>query len=324
MFNSDVFKQKLFQLEKHQFEEAALSLFRFQWETNPVYQAYCSYLQKDPGKVRKVEEIPFLPIEFFKSHVIKSGEWKEETYFLSSGTTSQDRSRSFVRDQSFYHLVCKAIFEETFGSLDQHLFVGVLPSYRENPNSSLISMVDFFMKNGLNKEQIYMDNLDLFKKNISKIQFNSVVVFGVTYALLENLPKIVSDTGTLTLIETGGMKGRDRELVRDEVHTTIKEMTGIDCVYSEYGMTELTSQAYGENGLFKSPEWLKILIRDVNDPFTYMCEGLSGGVNIIDLANVDTCAFIETKDIGRSSQSGQFEILGRFDNSDIRGCSLLI
>lgn len=324
MFNSDVFKQKLIHLKKHQFEEAALSLFQYQWGTNPTYHAYCSQLRKDPGTVKRVEDIPFLPIEFFKSHTIKSGEWEEQTYFLSSGTTSQTRSRSFVKDQSYYHQVCKAIFEKRFGPLDQHFFVGILPSYRENPHSSLISMVDFFMENGQNEERIYLDNLDFFKININKIQFNSVVLFGVTYALIETLQEIRIDTGSITLIETGGMKGRDRELVREEVHTKIKEVTGVSRVFSEYGMTELTSQAYGENGLFHSPEWLKILIRDINDPFTYVREGLTGGVNIIDLANVDTCAFIETKDIGRSSQFGQFEILGRFDNSDIRGCSLLI
>lgn len=325
MFDSDNFKRQLFFLKEADFESAALAVFQYQWQTNPVYKAYCENLRIDPAHVNMVDEIPFLPIEFYKNHTIKSGQWKEEKVFLSSGTGLGERSKHYLRSESFYHLVSRRIFEAQFGALCDYYFIGLLPSYQENPQSSLISMVDFFMKMGKNEAPVYLHEIDLFKNNLSKVQNSKVILFGVTYALLQKSASLgIENTDYLYVIETGGMKGRGKEMIREEVHHELQQILGTSHIYSEYGMSEMTSQAYGFRGVFNELPWLKVKIRDVNDPFYYFTDTRAGGVNVIDLANVDTCSFLETKDLGKRVNSNQFEILGRFDNSDIRGCNLLV
>ncbi len=315
---TEEFKHKLFGINEKNFLDSSLAVFEYQYKTNHIYHSYCNYLKKAPDNVKQLSEIPFMPIEFFKNHAIKCGEWEEEIIFKSSGTTDSGRSKHYIKDVRSYHKTAKINFEKQIGSLSQFQIVAILPSYQEQGDSSLISMVDHFMKFSHPSSDYFL------RKNIEQVLKNDrkKLLIGVSYALLDIAEKDIYSTNAM-VIETGGMKGRRKEITRNELHRELKKGLGVSEVWSEYGMTELQSQAYGKDGMFTFPNWAKCLIRDINDPFSYLPENRTGGINIIDLANVETCSFIETKDLGRYS-NGYFEVLGRFDNSDIRGCNLMI
>ncbi|MEO9869461.1 LuxE/PaaK family acyltransferase [Ekhidna sp.] len=317
---SEDFKQSMLSINEKTIVDCSLEAFDYQFHTNQVYREYCNYLKVNPKTVKKLTEIPFLPIEFFKNHAVKSGEWKEKKIFRSSGTTDEGRSKHFIKDLDHYHTYSKSVFEKSFGSLSEIKIIALLPSYLEQGDSSLISMVDYFMSYSADGSGYFIgeDLTSLLENEDPKI------FIGVSFAFLDLLDK----SGPITsqnciVIETGGMKGRRREIIRNELHQMLKDGFSVNTVFSEYGMTELQSQAYGENGIFHFPPWAKCLIRDINDPFAYLDQNKTGGINVIDLANIDSCCFIETKDLGRTKHEG-FEVLGRFDNSDIRGCNLMI
>jgi len=317
MFDLENFKTQIFSADQSSFNNLALKAFNYQYENNSIYQAYCQYLSKTPASVNRWQQIPFLPIDLFKSQKIITGHWSPEKIFLSSGTTGQIRSKHYVKDLNFYHNVSRCIFESTFGDLANFNLYAILPSYQQMGDSSLLSMVDHFIDCSGKPSGYFLESQKL--PSASKKE----MIFGVTYALLDG-EIIHEDLSQCMIMDTGGMKGRKKEIVRNEVIELLKRKFEQTDIWTEYGMTELTSQAYGKNGLLKFPPWSKVLIRDINDPFWIKEEDHTGGINIIDLANIETCCFIETKDIGKIHENGHFEVLGRFDNSDIRGCSLLI
>ncbi len=319
------FKKDLFNISDQNFNDKALLLFKYQAKHNPIYKQYLELLGKDPDKVSIIEEIPFLPILFFKTQEIKTNFFSEKQIFYSSGTTGQQTSRHYVADPEFYLKNCEWIFRKFYGNLSEFIILALLPSYQQNPGSSLIYMVNHFIKesgnslSGFVTENSLLENLKKYKESPAK-----KILIGVSYALWDLAENVHPDLGDFIVMETGGMKGKREELVRDELHQILKRGLNVKNVHSEYGMTELLSQAYSVgNGFFSGPDWFKILLRDINDPFTIGSGRSSGGINIIDLANIDSCAFIETQDLGRISDDENFEVLGRFDNSDIRGCNLL-
>ncbi|MDO6388489.1 acyl transferase [Pontibacter sp. BT731] len=312
------------------FEETALALFRHQAAHNPVYGDYLQQLGRDPKQVSRLEDIPFLPIEFFKTHEVKTGSFEPEVTFYSSGTTQMTRSRHQVASLDLYLRTTQRIFESFYGPLTDYVVLALLPSYLEQGGSSLVAMVDYFIKqSGQQEEGFYLRNHDQLLQTVkgARQREKKVLLIGVSYALLDWADKLKGqeDFSGVTIMETGGMKGRRREMIREELHAYLKKGFGVEAIHSEYGMTELLSQAYSlGDGLFHAGYTLRVLLRDLNDPFDIRPDIRSGGINIIDLANIDSCAFIETKDIGRLKPDGTFEVLGRFDNSDIRGCNLLI
>lgn len=326
------FKEKSLKVEPETFESVALDLFQYQAIHCGVYQKYMRCLNRNPESVNHISEIPYLPIDFFKYQKVKTGEWDDDHLFMSSGTTMNTRSVHHIEDVQYYLDNAKSIFEGLQGKLTNHLFFALLPSYQEQGHSSLIKMVDCFINESGqgSKGGFYLNQLEeLISDLIIELKGDkSVVLFGVGYALLdlvELAKKKKVELSGLTIIETGGMKGRRKDMVKHEFYSELKEGFGNVSIYSEYGMTELLSQAYSFNeNTFQLPTQMKVLIRDPEDPFALLRVGQTGGVNVIDLANVHSCAFIETKDLGRLSNDGQFEILGRLDNSDIRGCNLLV
>ncbi len=322
------FKKNLFLINPDNFNHHAIDLFKYQAEYNPVYKKYIHYLRIQPSKISRITEIPFLPIEFFKTFQVKTGEWREEKTFRSSGTTGQKVSEHLVEDLQFYLDTSRIVFEEFFGPFSQYVIFGLLPSYLERGDSSLVYMVDHFIKKtGHPSSGFYLYEPEKLIHKMKQINDGrTILLFGVTFALLDLAEQFPLNLPNLMVMDTGGMKGRKKELVREEVHEILK--TGLNCevIHSEYGMTELLSQAYSfGNGKYKTPPWMKVLIRDINDPFHMDPHLKQGGINIIDLANIHSCAFIETKDLGRVNETeGYFEVLGRFDNADTRGCNLMI
>jgi phenylacetate-coenzyme A ligase PaaK-like adenylate-forming protein len=326
MFDKALFKNTIFNVSPLNFNEKALELFQYQAQNNEIYQSYLQYLKVNPDEISNYTEMPFLPIDFFKKHVILTGTNTSQTYFSSSGTTGQVRSKHYVEDLKFYEDISRHIFEHSFGLLKDTVILALLPSYQENPHSSLIYMIDSFMKvskTGSAYIRPGKEGVDVIKEHIGNNE--NVVLFGVTYALLDLAEQFPSDFHQIKIIETGGMKGRRKEITREEFHETLKSRLKLDMVCSEYGMSELLSQAYSvTTDEYTSPPWMKVLTRELNDPFTSNTGKGSGGVNVIDLANVHSCAFIETRDIGIVTSENTFKILGRIDNSDLRGCSLLM
>ncbi len=312
------FKNSIFRINEESFEDSSLTAFDYQYHNCYIYRLYCDQLKRTPKTVKSLIEIPFLPIEFFKNHAIKTGNWNEERVFKSSGTTSTVRSKHYVRDSSYYHTVARKTFEKKFGRLSDFLVIAILPSYLAQGDSSLISMVEDFISHAAEGSGFFLEKevAELLNSDDKKL------VIGVSYALLD-LTEIELEVRNTLLIETGGMKGRKKEMTREELHSYLQNGFNVEKVWSEYGMTELFSQAYGLNGKFEFPSWAKCFIRDINDPFSFLPKRKTGGINIIDLTNIDSCCFIETKDLGRY-ENDYFEVLGRFDNSDIRGCNLLI
>jgi len=324
---ADQFKNSLFEISFRNFNEKALELFRFQSQNNEIYKKYLTHLRIDPLEIQAVNQIPFLPIEFFKNHKIKTGtDWEEEACFQSSGTTGQVRSSHYVKELKFYKLAAERIFNSFYGPLEQYVFIAFLPSYRENPHSSLICMIDDFISKSGSMESLYVNEHQKVEAavNLALMTGKKVILWGVSYALLDLAENFPLDLSRIIVMETGGMKGRGREMTREELHAILKGKLNLSNIHSEYGMTELISQGYAShNGLYRHPEWMKVFTRELLDPFSISETPQTGGINVIDLANVDSCAFIETKDLGIVYEDGSFEIKGRIDNSDIRGCNLL-
>lgn len=306
------------------FNEVALQVFDYQYKTIPVYREYVDYLNR--SEPRHYTEIPFLPISFFKTHRIAREDQQEEVIFMSSGTTGQTRSKHFVEDVSLYRKSFELAYRKLIGEPSEQVILALLPNYLEQGNSSLVYMVDSLIKTTNNMISGFLLNQpdEIYARYLeAKQQNKEVVIFGVSYALMDLAEKKYSFQGA-RIIETGGMKGRREEISKEELHGILKEGLNVDYVSSEYGMTELLSQAYSnKDGLFESPSWMKICIRDINDPFSYVDEGKSGGINVIDLANLNSCAFIATEDLGRQT-GNKFQVLGRIDLSDVRGCNLMV
>ncbi len=311
-----------------QFLENALQIFRFQAENCKVYRSYLSHLKINPQELKTLEEIPFLPIDFFKTHTVLSQNQNPEVTFTSSGTTGITTSQHLVTDVSWYQKSFRKGFELFYGDIKNYAFLALLPSYLERSGSSLIYMVEDLIAGTENTSSgfyLYNDE-ELYQKLIQlQQQKQPTVLIGVTFALLDFIEKHQIDFPELVIMETGGMKGRRKEMIREELHQTLCNGFGVQAIHSEYGMTELLSQAYslGE-GLFRCVPWMKVLIRDTNDPFTLLPNGKTGGINVIDLANINSCSFVATQDLGKIHKNGAFEVLGRFDFSDVRGCNLLV
>jgi len=306
------------------FEENALTLFREQFQNIEIYHTYCQLLGKNPENVSTLVEIPFLPISFFKTHKVFHKNRKEEGYFMSSGTTAQpNRSRHYYHSLEGYEQSFLTFFEATYGPISDLVLVALLPSYKEQTHSSLIFMVDCLIKKARPGSGYYK----LGDQQLIKLLANDEkkLLIGVTYALLdwaESNPIALQNT---IVMETGGMKGRRKEIIREEVHRQLKTAFELDTIHSEYGMTELFSQAYSPGeGIFYPAPWMKVLIREAEDPFTMSSHEKTGGINIIDLANTHSCAFLATEDLGKTFSDGSFEVLGRFDTAEIRGCNLMM
>jgi len=310
------------------FEELALEVFRFQAERCLVYQKYIGFLGIRPEQVNQLDQIPYLPIEFFKSQEVVSDSRKPEIVFSSSGTTGMTQSRHLVTRLNVYEQSFKRAFEQFYGSPKDVCILALLPSYLERDGSSLIYMVDALMDESKNADSGYFlhDHEDLYLK-LMKLQAvkQKTILIGVTYALLDFVEKYHIDFPELIVMETGGMKGKRKEMVRAELHEQLQKGFGITTIHSEYGMTELLSQGYSKGaGIFNCPPWMRISLRDTNDPLSSAGKGKTGGINVIDLANINSCSFLATQDLGLVFQDGSFEVLGRFDNADIRGCNLLV
>ncbi|WDT68200.1 LuxE/PaaK family acyltransferase [Cloacibacterium sp. TD35] len=331
------------------FQAACLETFLYQYENVEVYRKFVDFLGKNPSEIKEIKDIPFLPIEMFKNHLVLDKNFKTEDYFQSSGTTQiQTRSKHYIADFNLYEESIYKSFEQFIGKPEDYIFLGLLPNYSENPHSSLIYMVDFLMKKSAKLENGYFlyNHQELFELLQKLGQENkNVILFGVSFALLDFLDYCHSERSEesvsihsefLTVIETGGMKGRKEEMTKDELLKILQKGFGTDKIFSEYSMTELLSQAYslGEN-VYETPNCMRVLIRNTEDPFSYMESGRTGAINIIDLANRHSCSFIATQDLGkivndfegaRYNLNGKnaFQVLGRIDHSDIRGCSLLV
>ena len=310
------------------FNKITLDIFRFQATNNLVYKTFLNHLKVDVNTVEKIEEIPFMPIQFFKSHKIISSSAPTEQLFLSSGTTGMTQSKHYVTDVSIYEESFTKAFQQFYGEIEAYTVLALLPSYLERTGSSLIYMVNNFIEKSNNpKSGFYLNNLDELAKNLQELDKNGtkILLIGVSFALLDLLDAYSFNLKNTIIMETGGMKGQRKELIREELHNILCDGFGVSEIHSEYGMTELLSQAYSKgNGIFECPPWMKIFTRDTEDALTILPEGKSGGINVIDLANINSCSFIATQDLGKTYKNGTFEVLGRFDNSDIRGCNLLV
>ena len=321
--------EKIFNINSDQeFNTVAIEIFQFQYQNNELYQQYCDLIKVKPETVKNVSQIPYLPISFFKTHCIKTTEFNEEAIFLSSGTTGANQSKHYVKDLTLYETSFFKAFNQFYGELNDYCILALLPSYMEREGSSLIYMMEkIISKNKHPKSGFYLDDFEglttLLKQLGDKKQ--KTLLFGVSFALLDLAEAYQIDLSHVTIMETGGMKGRRKELTRPELHQLYKNSFNVKSIHSEYGMTELLSQAYSNgNGIFEAPPWIKILVRDINDPFSYLSHKKTGGINVIDLANIYSCSFIATQDLGKTHHNNTFEVLGRFDNSDLRGCNLLI
>ena len=322
------YQQKVTGIDPQSFEEFAFFLFKYQSKNNKVYANYIHQLGIEPKKVNALHELPFLPISFFKQHMIKTGDWNSQVVFESSGTTGQIRSRHHMKSLDHYHSVSLAGFRRYYGDPENYDILALLPSYLERDNSSLVEMARHLIS--LSKSEnsgFYLDEYQRLAETLEKSKGGKRkrILLGVSFALWEFTEQYDVEDEDLIIMETGGMKGRRQELTRGELHRILGNGFGVQTIHSEYGMTELTSQAYSHgDGIFSSPPWMRMIQRDVKDPFDLVTNHRSGGINVIDLANVWTCAFIETEDIGTVNSDGSFQILGRMDNAEIRGCNLLV
>lgn len=323
------FRKKIYSIKNDDcFNELALELFHYQISENPIYKEFSEYIKVDKNKVLSINQIPFLPVQFFKSHRIATRKNSSDYCFTSSATTGLTQARHFINDLSLYEDSFNYCFRNFFGNPSDYCIIGLLPSYLERKGSSLIYMVENLISQSKNEHSgYYLYNHDELteKLNILKNIGQKTILFGVTFALTDYAKNNKIDFENLTIIETGGMKGRQKEITREELHEILKSSFKSSKIVSEYGMTELLSQAYtNKNGRFEFPHHARVLIRELNDPLSLQEFGYQGGVNIIDLANIESCAFIATQDIGKLYKDNSFEILGRFDNADVRGCSLLL
>ncbi|HSL86364.1 MAG TPA: hypothetical protein VK861_05480 [Bacteroidales bacterium] len=313
---------------EEEFLSTALTLFRYQAEQNALFGEYLNALGRPVLKPEKTEESPFLPVTFYRTHKVMTGDHEPSLVFESSSTAGTIPGKHYVADKSLYERSFIDCFSLFYGDPSDYLIAAILPSYSERGNSSLVYMMDGLIRRSLKAGSgFYNNNYPALLRNIEAAtrRNEKILVLGVSFALLELAEKFSPDLSGTIVMETGGMKGRRKEITREELHTVLKERLNIDSVHSEYGMTELMSQAYSSgNGIFRSPPWMKVFIRDPHDPLEiFESPGRTGGINIIDLANIHSCSFIATGDLGRLHDDGSFEVLGRFDESDIRGCNLL-
>lgn len=311
-----------------QFEKIALKVFRYQNENNLVYNEFCTLINVKAQEVKSLQQIPFLPIQFFKSHTVVSNKNPFQETFTSSGTTGIITSRHYVTDISLYEESYQKGFAQFYGNIEDYAILALLPSYLEREGSSLIYMVkDLINKTNNPQSGFYLHNHEALIEKLIALDTSgqNVILIGVTYALLDLIEKQKLQLKNTFIMETGGMKGKRKEMIREELHEQLCKGFGVSAIHSEYGMTELLSQAYslGE-GVFECPSWMQILIRDTEDALTYVESGKTGGINVIDLANINSCSFIATQDLGKKNPNNFFEVLGRFDNSDIRGCNLMV
>lgn len=322
--NSDIFNITT----STDFSKKALETFYFQAENNLVYKEYLGHLKINAKEIDTIAKIPFLPIQFFKSHAIVSNKLPIQQTFLSSGTTGMSQSKHLVTDLSLYEESYRKGFAHFYGNIEDYVVLALLPSYLERDGSSLVYMVeDLIQKSGQPESGFYLDNLDELCEILLQLenQNKKVLLIGVSFALLDLIEKYQFSLKNTIVMETGGMKGKRKEMIREELHSILKQGFGVSEIHSEYGMTELLSQGYSKgHGIFNCPPWMKILIRDTEDPFSFLPNEKTGGLNVIDLANKNSCSFIATQDLGKLHADASFEILGRFDNSDIRGCNLMI
>jgi phenylacetate-coenzyme A ligase PaaK-like adenylate-forming protein len=311
-----------------EFHKIAMKVFRFQYENNLVYQRFCNLLGKTPQNVGTLTEVPFLPIEFFKSKEVLSTKDPIQITFSSSGTTGMITSKHHVTDLSFYEASFRKAFSHFYGNIEDYVVLALLPSYLEREGSSLIYMVDDFIQASNQPESgYYLNNYTELASTLTRldVEGKNILLIGVTYALLDLVEMQSFNLKNTIVMETGGMKGKRKEMIREELHSILCQGFGVPKIHSEYGMTELLSQGYSlGDGIFECPPWMDILIRDPEDALTYIETGKTGGVNVIDLANINSCSFIATQDLGKKYSDYSFEILGRFDSSDIRGCNLMV
>lgn len=332
-FSENTTLHSIFKVSDENFDSLAIDLFNFQYEQNETYRKYCDAIHCKALSVKAIEDIPYLPISFFKSKDVKTTSFDTSTIFESSGTTGINTSRHFVKDLSIYKKSFLETFELFYGEVTKYCIIGLLPSYLERSHSSLVMMTnDLIIRSGNVESGFYLyDHAKLHQTLlINEAKQQPTILIGVTYALLDFADKYPMRLKHTIVMETGGMKGRNKELTREEVHTTLRLQLGVSKVHAEYGMTELLSQAYSkDNGHFYSPPWMKVLARSEDDPFEVRTayaipKGIMGAANIIDFANVYSCCFIATDDVIRLYPDGNFEVLGRLDNSDLRGCGLMI
>lgn len=323
-------RKRIFKINnKKDFREIILEVFNFQYNDNAVYHDFIKSLGKDPSKIKSPDKIPFLPVEFFRNHKIITGSLPVEMIFESSGTTGVTPGKHYISDLSLYEDSFLESFRLFYGEPEQFLIAALLPSYTEREGSSLVYMADNLIKRSRNPHSgFYRDHTEELILTIKKAkeEKQKILLLGVSFALIDLAENQSPDLSGVIVMETGGMKGRRKELTRTELHSILKEKLNVSSIHSEYGMTELLSQAYSKgDGIFYCPPWMKIVIRDPQDPLTLYDEPYrTGGINIIDLANINSCSFIATGDLGKVHEDGGFEVLGRFDNSDIRGCNLLV
>ncbi len=311
-----------------EFEALSIEVYRFQYHNNKVYKEFCMHLGKPPEAINRLEDIPFLPIEFFKSKKVITGNPNHEVIFSSSGTTGSITSKHYVNSLDLYQQSYLQGFTQFYGDIEEYCILALLPSYLERNGSSLIYMVnDLINKSGHADSGFYLDEHSSLHTKLKKLEAvgQKTLLIGVSFALLDFVEKYPMELKSTIIMETGGMKGRRKEMIRTELHETLTKGFGVEKIHSEYGMTELLSQAYSKgNGVFQCPPWMKILIRDTEDPLSFKTTGKTGGLNVIDLANIYSCSFIATQDLAKYNAHGSFEVLGRFDNSDIRGCNLMV
>lgn len=327
----DQWNHKMFKQSEGNFDDLAIEAFHYQYTGNPVYRRYVDALGTDITQVKTPEQVPFLPISFFKTQQVKTGIYNTDTIFESSGTTGNSTSRHWVRDTALYRESFIKGFTRFYGPPGGWCILGLLPSYLERKNSSLVFMVHELIKHGGHPMSgFYLDEYEKLNATLLDLESNGqkTLLIGVTFALLDFAAQFPQPLKNTVVMETGGMKGRRKEMIREEVHDLLKKAFSLPAIHSEYGMTELLSQAYSSgNGIFHSPPWLKIMIRDEEDPLTIKNQAVqatvSGAINVIDLANIHSSCFIATDDAGRLHPDGSFEVIGRLDNSDLRGCSLL-
>lgn len=312
----------------NEFKDLALEIFKYQFENNAVYRSFCDLLFKHPADIKKIEDIPFLPIQFFKSHEVLSSRSPIQKTFTSSGTTGSIKSKHHVTDLNIYENSFRKGFSHFYGNIEDYVVLALLPSYLERDGSSLIYMANDFIHMSKHPESgFYLNNISELASTIKILEARkqNVLLIGVSFALLDLVESFNFNLKHTIIMETGGMKGRRKEMIRTELHAILKQGFGIKNIHSEYGMTELLSQAYSKGqGIFECPPWMRVLTRDTEDALCIQKNGKSGGINIIDLANINSCSFIASQDLGKVYNNNSFEIIGRFDNSDIRGCNLMV
>ena len=321
--------EKIFNIQNHSdFKKQCLDIYHFQYQNNYVYQNYCNMICENPININEINKIPFLPISFFKTKKILSVD-KFEKVFYSSGTTTKSRSKHFISDLKLYQESFINNFRLNYGNINQYTIIALLPNYYENKDSSLIYMADKLIHlTKSNESGFYLDDYSKLSKKLIELDIKNerkTILIGVPYALLDLIDFNQFQLNNTIIMETGGMKGKRKEMVRKELHEKLKLGFGVKKIHSEYGMTELLSQAYSKgDGVFKTASWMKVFIRDINDAQNLDFNKKSGAINIIDLANYNSCSFIATDDMGKLVNDDEFEVIGRIDNSDVRGCNLLI